>query len=110
MVDIIIEKGKSRIRKAKKIELIKVDMYLNTKIVLQLRLGTAIEKDTRISKYYYGTKKDYLIHTKLLKKYILYDNSIYTFQLTMHIIVDLKLHHNRHLVQIRFIVKELTRV
>jgi len=77
ILDIVIKKGKGPIlSKLRIIQLIEANLQLLMRIFIVSRNENLIEKDHRISKSNFGSRKYYSIETVILKKRLLYDTSM----------------------------------
>ena len=89
-LDVTIEKGKGLvIRKLRIIKLIEADLQILIRIFANERNSSRIETDPRISKCNYGLRKGYLIDNAILKKRIVYNNSLLTRYYIIHNMTDL---------------------
>jgi hypothetical protein len=107
VLDVILEKGKGPIiGKLRTIQLIEADLQLMMRIFIGLRNDTEIEKDTRLSKYNYGSRPGYSIDVALLEKRLMYDASVRNGQPTMHTLSDLKACYDRQLPALGCLIQE----
>ena len=65
-----------------------------------------IESNSRFLKANYGSRRNYSIESALLKKRLIFYNSIASRKKIVHTITDLQSCHNRQLAKISSIVKE----
>ena len=90
ILDIVIEKGKELILgKLRIIQLIEADLQLLIRIFMGSRNEDLIEKDHRISKSNFESRKYYSIETVILKKRLLYDTSIISRETIVYNLTDL---------------------
>ena len=107
ILDIILEKGKGPIiGKLRTIQLYEADLQLLMRIFIGGRNDDSIERDERISKFNYGSRKAYSIEEALLEKRLMYDTSIRDSQTMIHNISDLKACYDRQLPNIGGMVQE----
>ena len=77
VLDIMLEKGKGPVLgKLRTIQLMEADMQLLMRIFLGTRVNKDIKKDTRISKFNFGSRKQFSINKASLEKRLLYDSRI----------------------------------
>jgi len=69
-----------------------------------------IKKDLRVMKYNYGLRLHYSIEDALLKKRLMYDNSLLNGKETIYNMINLKSCYNQQLAEIGLIVHESIRV
>ena len=93
--------GKLRI-----IELIEGNLQIITRIYVGLRNDNNIEKDDRLSKYNFGSRKHYSIKSALLEKRLIYDTSKYTSEPTIYLLSDLEACYDRQIPSLGGIVEE----
>ena len=92
----MLEKGKGPIvNKLWTIQLIEADFQLIMQIFLNHRNSENIESNTRLSKFNYRSRKNYLIETILLEKRLIYDSSIWSNYPIIHNMTDLKAYYDR---------------
>ena len=65
-----------------------------------------MEKDDRISKFNFGSRKVYSIEDIFLEKWLLYDNIMITMKKSTHIVIDLAVYYNQQLLHIESMVME----
>ena len=91
----MLEKGKGLVLgKLRTIQLVEADLYLIIRVFLGLRNTNKIESSKRISKFNFGSRKNYLIDEAILKKRLIYDTSIWTEEPTVYLITDLSTYYN----------------
>ena len=92
LVEITLEKGKGPILgKLRNITLIEGDLQTNMRIQLNSELEELIEKDNRFSTANFGLRKNYAIETVILKKRLMYNNSLIEIKKTICNFTNLKL-------------------
>ena len=90
IIDIMIEKGKDpMLRKLQTIQLIEANLQLLIRISISNRNQGAIEKDKRVSKCNYGSRRNYNIETAILKKRLIFNNSILIGESSTYNLTDL---------------------
>ena len=67
---------------------------------------SAIEVDERISKYNYGSRRNYNIEEAILKKRLMYNYSMFNYKPMVYVITDLEAYYDRQLSNICRIVEE----
>ena len=77
------------------IELIEGDLQLIIRLHAGLRNNRNIEKDSRLSKFNFGSRQDYSIESVLLEKRLIYDISQYNSETTVHLFSDLEACYDR---------------
>ena len=91
----MIEKGKDPIvGKLRRIQLIKADLQLVMRIVLNQN-KYYIKKDPRVLKSSFGSRLLYSIEIVILQKRIIYNNSKLINQVIVHNITDLEICYDR---------------
>ena len=65
-----------------------------------------IEKDPRISKVNYGSRKNFLIETAILEKHLIFDNSMINMTNSIYTFTDLKACYNCQLAKLGSIIEE----
>ena len=94
-MDIILDKGKGMvIGKLRTIMLIEADLQYVMRIYLNNKEREVIEKDSKISKSNYGSRKNYSIKIVLLEKRLVMDNILLTCNPTIYHLTDLKLYYD----------------
>ena len=107
IVSIILDKGKrTMVGKLRTITLIEVDLQYIMRIYLNGKKEEVIEKDSRISKSNYSSRKNYSIETALLEKRLVIDNNLLTCNPTIYYLTNLKSYYDQKLVSIRGLIKE----
>ena len=66
-----------------------------------------IENDNQISKYNYGSRRNYNIETTILEKRLIFDNSMLTGESSTYNLTDLQSCYNRYLLNFASIIEEL---
>ena len=64
-------------------------------IEIRNRNSNNIETDRRISKYNFGSRRNYSIETALLEKRMIYDASKYNEKIIIHNLMDLEAYYDR---------------
>ena len=101
ILDTIIEKGKGPILgKLRTIQLIEADLQLLMRIFFGIRCDGIIEKDERISKYNFGTRKGYSIENAILEKRLLIESNLFDQDQFVYTISDLEACYDRQLPNI----------
>ena len=107
VLDIILEKGKGPfLGKLRTIQLIEADLQLMMRIFIGACNDENVAKDKRLSKYNYGSRRNYSIDTAILEKRLMYDNSIRDGKITIYTISDLQACYDRQLPNIGCMVQE----
>ena len=107
----ILDKGKGPIvGKLRMIQLIEADLQLLIRIFLRGKNIRSIEKDIRISKYNFGSQKNYIIEEAILEKRLIYDCSIFNRKPTVYVITGLEVYYDRQLSNIYGMVEESVRI
>ena len=96
--------GKLRI-----IILIEVDLQYIMRIYLSDKSKELIELDKRFSKSNYRSRKNYLIKTAILEKWLTFDSSLLSNKLTIYHLADLQSCYDRQLANIGGILEESVR-
>jgi len=95
ILDVILEKGKGPLLgKLRIIELIEGNLQIIICMYVGLRNDNNIEKDDRLSKYNFGSRKHYSIESALLEKRLIYDTSKYMSEPTIHLLSDLEAYYD----------------
>jgi len=106
-LDVILEKGKGPIiGKLRTIQLIEADLQLLMHIFIRGRNDDNIENDQRLSKFNYGSRRNYSIETAILEKRLMYNMAARDGCKMMHTISDLKACYDRQLPNIGCLVEE----
>ena len=80
------------------------------RIFLSLQNQEAIENNHHILKYNYRSRRNYNIEISILKKYLIYNNSILLGEPYMHNSTGLQVCYNRQLPNYTSIMKESVRI
>ena len=81
MLNVMLEKGKGSILgKLHTIQLIEADLQLVMRIFIKYRNQNKLEINDRMSKFNYGSRREYSIEDTLLEKHLIYDSSIITMK------------------------------
>ena len=92
----MLKKGKGLILgKLRIIEIIKGDLQIIVRMYVGSRNDDNIKNDERLSKFNFGSRKQYSIESALLEKRLLYDTSKYNNEPTIHLLSDLEACYNR---------------
>ena len=92
----MLEKGKGPIiNKLRTIQLIEADLQLIMYISIGNQNSDNIKIDRRISKYNFGSRRNYSIKTALLEKRMIYDASKYDGKMIIYNLTDLEACYNR---------------
>ena len=106
VVDIVLEKGKGpRLDKLRVIQLIEGDLQLLLRMLVTNRSAIVAEDSERLSKYNYGNRKGYDIHSAIVEKSFINDLTSFTNYATIHYIDDRKVCYDRQLPEIGFITE-----
>ena len=92
--------------KLRNITLIEGDLQINMRIQLNVDSKELIENNDRFSKANFGSRKNYAIETAILKKRLIYDNSLLEMKETIYNFTDLQSCYNRKLANIGSIIEE----
>ena len=94
----MIEKSKGPVlNKLRIIQLIEEDLQILTRIFINIRNKSTNETNSRISKCNYESRANYMIENAILEKQLIYDYSMFSGNITIHNIMDLKLFYDRQL-------------
>ena len=103
----MLDKGKGLIiGKLRMIQLIEANLQLLMRIFLESRIEGFIEKNNRISKFNFGSRKFFSIEEAILEKRMIYKNSKWTGKQILHVIMDLAAYYDRQLANIESLVVE----
>jgi len=80
------------------------------RIFIRDRNDSNLEADTRISKFNYGSCKNYSIENVIVEKRLMYKLVVRDAQEIMYTISDLKVCYNRQLPNLSYLVQELVGV
>jgi len=79
ILDLIVEKGKvSVLGKLCIIELIEADLQILLQIFFGVRNEGAIEEDEHISKFNFGSRKNYSVENSILEKRFIYESNLFS--------------------------------
>ena len=95
--------------KLRTITLIEADLQYIMRIYLSDDKEELIEKDKRISKSNYGSRKNYSIENAILEKRLVIDRSLISCKKTIYHLTDLKSYYNHQLVNIGGLIEESIR-
>ena len=79
-------------------------------IEIRNRNSNNIETDRRISKYNFGSRRNYSIETALLEKRMIYDASKHDGKITIYNLTDLEACYDRQLPKVSGLVQEVVGV
>ena len=88
------------------VQLIEADFQLVMRIFINFRNNRAIERDKRLSKYNFSSRRGYAIEEALLEKYLFYDSTMQNNIKVITTIIDLEAYYDRQLLNIEEIVEE----
>ena len=78
-------------------QLIEADLQLIIRIIVNTQNKNIIELDNQISKYNYSLRMYHLIESTILKKRLVYNNSMLNGNIMIHNMTDLKSSYDRQL-------------
>jgi len=107
IVEVMLDKGKGLIiGKLRTIQLIEANLQLLIQISIGMRNSENIEKNNNLSKYNFGSRRNYSIDTALLEKRLIYDASIKNEELHIHNMTDLEACYDRQLPKVSGLIQE----
>ena len=87
-----------------------MDLQLIIKIWVNNRNKGKIETDSRVVKSNYSSRAGYSIESVLLKKWLIYNHSKLSREITVYNMTDLEVCYNRQLANLSSIVEEIVGV